>query len=577
MSKGDFDSASEHLQLVLPLVDSFPSIRIAAELAMKRCWEERNSKQPSETTAKLLLDSCCNRLLSRDDMTAMKMSLAGDSPRVYWRYNDESSQPLHYSFTFPLCSYATEGDTVEGTLHLHSNLPFPVKVENISLNMSAGSVVFNNVDMPHIQPNETVTMSTKVSIPNGCMKDADVKILERQMVKKPRRNTFGLTKIGGGVYAQDTNNKLSGGMCVSCLGAEISLLFPDSDNTRILVNLENSHRGSFAVSNQGANQDSDQKRISLEEDNFVYSAWSRPDFFPMHLGPRCIRILRAQSQLEIIDLTSPLVKNKAMIGTVNKFLLKLKAGNMEQCKNLKMRVSCSSWLDVSGSSEEISNNGEAVDSELVEPNMLPVLVAPSSDLAVSSSVQDDTFVLPRWKKISGNESQGQSHSEWAHIADSLNCGLEMLTSFQLYKPLAANGSEQEFQCKTKFTVDISYNQIRLDQSNNDQEREPVIQTYRGVIAWCAPFDAEFKVLSKNQGSTPSGSRHPANAVGSNAPATDNIAVLSGSFVAVTCSLKCTEAASHLAAEVGNIDFEVSFLIFLTLSFAWRMHSHIMNI
>ena len=136
----------------------------------------------------------------------------------------------------------------------------------------------------------------------------------------------------------------------------------------------------------------------------------------------------------------------------------------------------------------------------------------------------------------------------------------MFCSFELYKPLPLSGRHEEFQCKTKFTVDISYNQVRLDQSNVEQNREPVIQTYRGTIAWCSPFDAEFRVLSRKQGSTPSGSRHPANTVGSHVSAADNIAVLSGNFVAVTCSLQSPEAANNLAAEVGHIEFEVSRLM-----------------
>ena len=557
MKKGDYHSALRHLKLMLPLVDDFPSIRVAAEITMRKCLEKCSDEQPAKSSAALLLDCSCNRLLSSHEITALQKSLSGNTTKVPWLYNSESSQPLHYSFTFPSCSYVTEGDTVVGTMHLHSNLPFQVKIETISLDMSAGSVAFESTDMCYIQPNETIRMSTKVSIPNGCMKDVDGKTLERQMVKKPRRNTFGLTKIGGGVYVKDMDNKLSGGLCISCLGADITLSFPDSNNTRLAVHLKNHHRGSFPISSQDVNEEPDKKRISLEEDNFVYSAWSRPDFFPMHSGPRCIRILRAQSQLEIIDLTSPLVNSKAMIGTVNKFLLKLKAGSMEQCRNVKMRVTCSSWLDMGGSSEDsAADTGEAVNSENIDTEMLPVLVTSSPYEATA----DDEFVLPRWKKTNGNLRDGQSYNEWVTIGDNLNCGSEMFCSFELYKPLPLSGRHEEFQCKTKFTVDISYNQVRLDQSNVEQNREPVIQTYRGTIAWCSPFDAEFRVLSRKQGSTPSGSRHPANTVGSHVSAADNIAVLSGNFVAVTCSLQSPEAANNLAAEVGHIEFEVSRLM-----------------
>jgi len=493
----------------------------------------------------------------------MKESLSDVDTKVSWNYDFEASQPLHYTFTFPSCSYAMEGDTVQGMLHLHSNLPFPVKIEHVDLDMSVGSVHFEAAEMSCTNhPNETITVSANVLIPNGCMKNVDTKTLERQTVKKPRRNTFGLTKIGGGVYVKDMENKVSGGLCSSCLGAEITMLLPGSSDSRLTVRLKNHYRGSFPLSHgsKDAADEQEKKRISLEEDNFVYSAWSRPDYFPMHSGPRCMRVLRAQSQLEITDLTSPLVKNKAMIGTVNKFVLKLKAGSMEQCKNVKMRVTCSSWLDMGSSEDSVAETGGAVASDQTDPEILPVLVTPTSEnAAFNSFFQKADDVLPGWKKITGDTQHGQTLDEWVPITDNLHCGMETFCSFALYKALPPNGHHEKFQCKTKFTVDISYNQIRLDQKNVGQDKEPVIHTYRGIIDWCSPFDAEFRVLPRKQGSSPSGSRHPSNAVGNLTATASNIAVLSGNLVVVTCSLQSPGAADNLSVEVGNVEFSTDSL------------------
>ena len=579
MKKSDYKSANEYLKLILPMVDSFPSVRIAVEAGIKKCSDECGIEPVAVPSVALFLDGRCNRLLSEESLVALQQSIVGEGKlKVPWPYDAKLNQPFYYSFTFPSCSYALEGDTVAGLLHLHSNLPFPTKIKNIHIITNVGSVGFSkNALAQFIQPNETMSIFCIVSVPYGCMKNMDGKILERQTIKKQRRNTFGLTKIGGGVYGADTDNKQSGGLCLSCVEAEFEFNLPHNNKTCLAVSIQNHHRGSFPIPSESESDGTNQKRISLEEDNFVYSAWSRPDVFPMHSGPRCLRILEVQSQLEIIDMTSPLVNSKAMEGTVNRFLLKLRSGSTEKCKDLKMKVKCSSWIHSGNVSDEKVSN--VADSHSIDSALLPLLVK-----STSSKISSDKsrFVLPGWEMANIRSSEnGSSEDDWVPIADNLNCASEMFCSFNLFKQISPSEDIESVHdhIKTKYTVDISYKQIRLDQRREHTHYESVIQTYQGTITWCLPFSTDFRVLSKSV-SSPSGSKHPTNNVSTQSSPMENRIAASGKFVAVTCSLQSQEAANNLAAQVQSIDFEVSngttFFILSNLAIDAQFISHLPN-
>ena len=541
----EYDKAMRLLQLASPLVSQFPIIRNAIDAAMSTCLQNCNEELGSEAAAMQILNCSSNALISKTRLRYLSESIADSNmTKVKWPYALESSQALQYSFTFPSITSVTEGDTVQGALYINSRFPFPVKIESVDLSMNVGNVNVEVLDSV-VFPGQTVILNAKVAIPNECMKDVDSKTLDRQSVKRPRKSTFGLTKIGGALFGRAIEEKLSGGFVVACMDAQFTLSLPEFDGNHVTVCFQNHHRGTFPVKSEIKMDDA--KKISLEEDNFVYSAWSRPDCFPMSAGPRCLRVLRAQSLLEIIDLTSPSVGKKAMEGTVNRFMLQLKAGAMEKCLDLKMRVSCASWVDTVGNDEH--ETIDTLPSETTVPSRLPILVTPNP---VSSSV-DDFIDLAGWREL-GN-IQGGILDEWVAVADSVGDS-GMVTFVDLYRPLSKNEEVIEYHCKTRFTVDIAYKQIRLDQERSEREHVSVVKTYQGTVTWCSPFEAKFDVLPRKEVSTPSGSRHPTNFVGADSLSLDKKAVISGSHVPVAFTLTSRGAANNLAVEVNRVTYQV---------------------
>jgi len=84
------------------------------------------------------------------------------------------------------------------------------------------------------------------------------------------------------------------------------------------------------------------QRLVMEESNYTAHAWSRPAHHPWCLGPRIIRVLGPRPQMHVTNLTELLTGGKAVEGTVNRIMLKIKAGNEEDCHEVRVRIECKS-------------------------------------------------------------------------------------------------------------------------------------------------------------------------------------------------------------------------------------------
>lgn len=557
MHQGNSITALDNLEKSKEMVHSFPSLRIAVDNAISKCLAVLDRKEESsDLSARLLLDCVTNRVLSKSELSIQKQNIVGskNTGPLEWQYGIESTQPLYFSLTFPKNLHATEGDSISGTFHLQSNLPFPVTISHVHITTNVGTVTLSNRDKNEILPRQTIRMPAIVEIPIGCMKNIDIKILEKQAIKGLKPNTFGLTKIGGGVYTSEiVQEKVTGGLCLSCLEADLKMeIRNESRNSEISLKLYNNHRGSFARPNV---KDGGAKRGLLEEDNFIFSSWSRPDVFSINSGPRCLRVLRAQSNLEITNLTSCVTNNKVMEGAVNRILIKLHAGGMEQCRDLKMRVTCSSWVESEGHEQtsllDLTENSQ---SSRIIPNRSPLLVRPCMS---KSSVKRDQ-IIPGWVPMRGNK-EGESQSEWTKVADLLDCNDEIISFFDLYRALPDFEDDVNHTCKTDFVVTITYKQIRLDQSNKDTNRDSVVQTYDSTVDWCSPFATKFSIISGKEGA-PSGSKHPSNFVSNSNSTVERNSINSGNNVGIACSLHSPGADNKLAVEVTQVKFQVRFFM-----------------
>ena len=568
MKQEEYKKALMFLRLASSVVSHFPAIQTAVEVAIAKCLELSNEQVDEKTAAMQLLNCSSNGSFTKSRLSSLCDSIGRSyMTEVTWPYESQSSQALQYSFTFPSSTCATEGDTVQASLYIMSRLPFPVKIERVDLTLNIGNATVEQNDSL-LFPGQTIILDSRVSLPNGCLKDVDPKILDRQAVKRPRRTTFGLTKIGGALFGKGAvEENLSGGFVIACLDAKFNFSIPEFHGSRVAVRLQNHHRGSFPIQLEESSGES--KRASLEEDNFIYSAWSRPECFPISAGPRCLRVLRAQPLLEIIDLTSDSVGKKAMEGTVNRFMLHLKAGAMETCLDLRMRVSCASWVDtVENYDHETIDTG--IPSETTAPSRLPILVSPCYDSLNDSEVDG----LPGWRAL--GSSEGEISEQWISVAERVG-DAGSVTFVDLYRPLSKVEEVTEYHCKTRFTVDIAYKQIRHDQEHRDREHASVVKTYQGTVKWCSPFDTKFDSLPRKEVSTPSGSRHPTNFVGGDSFSMDNKTVISGSHVPVTVTLTSREAANNLAVEVNHVSYQVRKYLLFQWLFANLHFSHVLKV
>jgi hypothetical protein len=169
--------------------------------------------------------------------------------------------------------------------------------------------------------------------------------------------------------------------------------------------------------------------------------------------------------------------------------------------------------------------------------------------------------LPGWRAL--GSSKEEISEQWVSVAERVGDS-GSVTFIDLYRPLSKVEEVTEYHCKTRFTVDIAYKQIRHDPEHRDREHVSVVKTYQGTVTWCSPFETTFDVLPRNEVSTPSGSRHPTNFVGGDSFSLDKKAVISGSHVPVTVTLASREAANNLAVEVNHVRYQVRLISFISM-------------
>jgi hypothetical protein len=566
MRKEQYESAIDSFDSALAATEKFPSLKIAIEKALMQCWKKIQfigAKNPidvsiSSTAISQLFNPNTSALIDkRKYLERMSSWESGKETRIEWPFGQEDSQPIEFSFTFPRGRIATEGDVVRSRISLCSNLDVPVNLLDIRINSNIGTVTVDKMK-GKLCPNQIFESEAAICLPKNLSKIVNPLLLERQTVKGNRLKSSGFTMSGGVNYEPDSNSDLRfGGLCVFCDFVEIKVALHEQGKA-VTLKIPNVHRGSLPP--PGLKQLP--SRISIEEDNYVFSAWERSRSFSLRSGPRCLRVLTPTPDIEISDLTAMATSGKAMEGTVNRIVLRIKAGPYSQCKDLKMNVTCSSSI-----LREISKDTSIMDNETEKEGVLsrpPLLVrkvetiAPAIETVASS-------VPPGWC-IDGN-GEG-SDEEWSNVASFLGSGEDVNTFFNLYRqlPLPANEVTANSPCETKFVVRVSYKQIRPSQGSEASGGDLVVQHYSGSIVWCPPLKSSISLVSGLNKSFPSGIRHNSNTSSNLEGFLDTNVVMDGENVTVRCGLKATAAENGFALTLNRVSFEVrsalSFLLFI---------------
>ncbi len=572
MKQGKFAEAIEPLQNALSTSLVFPSLHVLLKKALIKCYKKATSgpvdinsndnlRKMIDSLLSLVLNTETNETLSKSALNSfMKeiFSVYADNIAghvIEWPFDPEEKQPVEFTLTFPNQSYAIEGDEVNALLQLRSNLKTPILIRDIVIepNFDIIKVVLENGFDHVLKPNDSVQLSVKVLLPSDFSKSVDPKLVEIQSLKTEKPRMCGLTKIGGGVYSREKKGMkkiLRGGVCVGCAAVQINLSLPNSNAPFVKIRIHNAHRGSIPPPPQKNQQTI--KRSVLEDDNFIYSAWSRPSSFSMSSGPRCLRVICPQPDLEIIDLTTSATKGKLMEGTVNRIMLQLTAAPTEYCRNVMMSVVCSSSFEEEASKSQSLLDQEQSSATPAQPSRLPLLVQSNGTVIHDSELEN----LPSGWTVNNINSGRGSRDDWKPVIGTLKGGSMTYAFFDLFRPLSEY-NEKEQRCRTDFLVTIKYSQIRPNQCGASKDGDIVVQEHRGSAIWCSPINIDTSFLPAMKKVLPSGNRHSGNTVTSAASTNDTAAIISGGKAFLRCTLEASEARNNLAVLLRNVTFEVS--------------------
>ena len=431
-----------------------------------------------------------------------------------------------------------------------------------------------------------------------------------------KANTLGFSTGGARLASEDVfgesksrsgksqwSPKCLGGKALRCDGLSMSLYPVQSaateagDNIQIELVMEKK---------QDALTETTVKRTAFEEDHYVASSWKRPSDLPLTLGPRCLRILPPLADLIVTNITEDFTNGKALEGTVNRVLLRLKAGSEENCSEIAMRVSCSSSLiSASGDSTKIAN--DQVDEEeniaVVDPSnphvRTPVLVR--EDKGSSSGITSYGYEIPKGWTLLGEDGRGTIEDTFSPIFETLKSGEQAYAFFDIFRPsppvtrsegLLDVGEDEDGLayersiCQSDIDVSIRYRQKRslrrtamtttkrrgrrqsedfaltsLYSEENEGDDE-VFLTQTVSILWSQPIATTFSPGLKSTHQC--GNRHPSNRLpdstsAGNPSATTSqteMVLVDGERVTTKCTFEAAAAADGLLADIEEVTFEV---------------------
>jgi hypothetical protein len=333
------------------------------------------------------------------------------------------------------------------------------------------------------------------------------------------------------------------------------------------------------------------KRTPFEEDNYVASAWRRPRNVSMLLGPRCLRVLSPMADMIVTNLTDPRTNGKVLEGTVNRILLRLEAGSLENCLDVKFKVKCSSFLVTEeGKTKRLVDAKEVIpiDAEFGISNedprvRFPILV--TRDESAKGQATPYGYNLPAGWATSSNVGS----VERAPAVSTLKSGDVTYAYFDVYRPLSSiaqidgdNDDNLMFDgdlCQTDIDVSFTYRQERpalkakqlirrrgrkkpgqqeKEQTGEEKRPDMVSRHHSTRILWVSPITAQFTPGVRD--SHPCGNSHPSNNLqdrGKLSPVSihDELVVLDGERINTKCSLEASASEDGLMVDITGVRFE----------------------
>jgi hypothetical protein len=561
--------ATPHLEKAVKLCEGWNYLESLIRRLLVECYVKENldygeigsvDESSREARTSFLLDTYFNTKLRYNDMIRAVEKIKGlnrlsGDECIQWNRDciNETDPTLPFSFTltFPNYTHATAGNKVKASVWLRSNMDYTVNVNRLSILSFFGPLPIPSLDLSSakhgltIQPNETVELNTELTLPVDLNQNGiDGKTGNASDVKNARPRTSGITAAAGTRFALENEYVSKSGArswSLRCLGGKplrcegINMVFHpvNTITDTSATSDENKNRIELTIKVKERKMQANTKRTTFEESNYISSAWKRPLSLPMSRGPRYLRLLPPSANMIVTNFTKETTNGKALEGTINRIVLKLKAAENETCANVMIRVNCSSVLTtnngkknrISVKDDDVSTENEDVEDKKNPRVRTPVLV--KQDASSRTLATDFGYILPDGWALDGDGQDG--NDEYTMVVPMLKAGATTYAYFDLYRPtsepIRIEGREEDitkemiesdnYNCQTKVNLSIRYDPKKIGDDTAPEINDHVLLDHNATVIWSSPISIAFS--SNSRDAYPSGNRHPSNSVAMKTP------------------------------------------------------------
>lgn len=342
-----------------------------------------------------------------------------------------------------------------------------------------------------------------------------------------------------------------GGIPLVCHGLSL-MLKPLSNDDGSLMKLQ-VHR-KHLLSPLGR---SDALQYLMEECNYMSHSWSRPAHHPWHLGPRCLRVLSPRPTMEVTNLTETVTCGEAIEGTVNRIIFKLLAGEGCDCRDITIRLRCTSCNENANSA--LIDDGEE-ESKDTNSDTKFLFVRRSLDANALVTTSEGINIPVGWEPrldVMNDESQDVS----SVVVSKLGARETMLLPLDVFRPLNLSLDETADAniVSTSYEVILTYVEVRADTGNDNSTEtgNQVMIVQRGTLKWIKPFTGQFSIIEDNQKRFPCGVQHDLNSVRTSRDNQSRINISAdGERVRMRFTLTTNKLGGNVASGVESIFNEV---------------------
>jgi hypothetical protein len=293
------------------------------------------------------------------------------------------------------------------------------------------------------------------------------------------------------------------------------------------------------------------QRSLMEETNYTSFSWFRSLHHPWCLGPRVLRLLGPRPRMTVTNITGPLTGYRAVKGTVNRILLRLKADTDVSCWDVRVGIKCTTLKKL----------------DLVTATALKVgstFVHRTSDPTVKFVT--DGVSLPSGWEPRQDVCTDEYHSPATSVSPHIGAGKSLLFPLDVFHPLDQSlpFERDTYTSSTSFEVAFTYRQVRSGKRTN-RTHDPgdhVVVVLSGSIDWVSPITGDFFPCIRPTKLFPCGIQHssnmrleaspePTSAVGTELIAAD------GDSIRMRCSLQATSIGCNVAAAILRVINKVS--------------------